>query len=69
MMAMVEKGLGISMEPRLVLRRQAYHIAIRSLKEKAYRNISLLIKDKRTASAAARRFMDYLVDFVARLSE
>lgn len=69
MMAMVEKGLGISMEPRLVLRRQAYHIAIRSLKEKAYRNISLLIKDKRIASAAARRFMDYLVDFVARLPE
>ncbi|WP_297041405.1 LysR family transcriptional regulator [uncultured Dialister sp.] len=69
MMAMVEKGLGISMEPRLVLKRQAYHIAIRSLEEKAYRNISLLVKDKKTASAAARRFMDCLTDFVSHLPE
>lgn len=59
-LAMVESGLGISILPRLILRRISYHVEIRSFTEPFYREIGLAMKSKSTASAALRKFMEYL---------
>ncbi len=64
MMSMVEHGIGISIEPKLILQRVPYHIAIRPLAEPAYREISLIMKDQKNASAAMKRFLGYAMEFL-----
>ncbi|MBE7718504.1 LysR family transcriptional regulator [Lacrimispora indolis] len=59
-MSMVESGLGISILPELILQRIPYRIAVKELDIPAYRNIGLAMKDKKTASLAVKRFLDYL---------
>ncbi len=59
-MAMVENGLGISMLPRLILKRAPYKIIAIEPDVPAYRNIGLAMKDKKTASLAMTRFLEYL---------
>lgn len=59
-MSMVESGLGISILPQLILKRVPYHIIEKELDVPAYRNIGLALKDKKTASLAVKRFMEYL---------
>ena len=59
-MSMVESGLGVSILPGLILKRIPYRIVTRELDVPACRNISLAVKDRKTASVAVRRFMDYL---------
>lgn len=59
-MSMVESGLGISILPKLILRRIPYHIVIKELDVPASRRICLALKDKRSASVAVKRFLDYL---------
>lgn len=59
-MAMVESGLGISILPELILKRIPYHIAVKELEIPAYRSIGLALKDKKEASLAVKRFIDYL---------
>lgn len=59
-MSMVESGLGVSILPELILRRIPYRVVIRELDVPACRNISLALKDRKTASVAVRRFLDYL---------
>ena len=59
-MSMVESGLGISILPKLILRRIPYHVVIRELDVPASRRICLALKDKRSASVAVKRFLDYL---------
>ena len=59
-MSMVEKGLGISILPELILKRVPYHIVTKELEIPAYRNIGLAMREKKTASAAVTRFIDYL---------
>ena len=59
-MSMVESGLGISVLPKLILRRTPYHITAKELDVPAYRNIGIALKDKKTASLAVKRFLDYL---------
>lgn len=59
-MAMVEKGLGISMLPKLILQRAPYNIEIRSLNVPAYRNICIAMRDKSMLSKAAKTFLTYL---------
>ena len=69
MMSMVEHGIGISIEPKLILQRVPYHIAIRPLEEPAYREISLVMKDKKHAPAAMKRFLPYMLDFLREISD
>jgi DNA-binding transcriptional LysR family regulator len=57
--AMVEQGLGISILPRLILRRMPYDIEIRSIEEPASRKIAVVCRDRETISLAARHFLDY----------
>lgn len=59
-MSMVESGLGISILPELILRRIPYRIVTKELDIPAYRKIGLAIRDKKSASLAVKRFLDYL---------
>lgn len=59
-MSMVESGLGISILPRLILRRVPYRIVTKELETPAYRSIGLALRDQRSASIAVKRFMEYL---------
>lgn len=59
-MSMVESGLGISILPELILKRIPYRITARELDVPAYRTIALALKDKKAASLAVKRFIDYL---------
>lgn len=59
-MAMVEKGLGIGILPRLILERIPYQLEIRSLQEPYHRKIGLAVKDRKMMSPAAARFLEYL---------
>lgn len=59
-MAMVETGLGVSILPELILKRIPYKIAVKELSIPAYRNIALALRSKKTASAAVKKFMEYL---------
>lgn len=59
-MSMVESGLGVSMLPELILRRIPYRIVARELDVPAYRTLVLALRDKRSASLATQRFLNYL---------
>jgi len=59
-MSMIESGLGISILPELILRRVPYRVITKELDVPAYRKIGLAIRDKKNASLAVRRFIDYL---------
>ena len=59
-MSMVESGLGISILPELILKRVPYHIAVRPLDVPAVRTIAFCLRDKKTASLAMKRFVNYL---------
>ncbi len=59
-MAMVEKGLGISILPDLILRRIPYNIEVRSLITPYYRQIGLAMKDRGQLTPAVRKFISYL---------
>ncbi len=59
-MSMVESGLGISILPQLILKRVPYKIIAKELDVPAYRNIGLALRNKKTASLAVKRFLDYL---------
>lgn len=59
-MSMVERGLGISILPELILKRVPYKILIKSLKEPIFREIGFVVKEYDSASLAVKRFREYL---------
>ena len=59
-MSLVERGVGISLLPELILRRTPYHIVIKELSVSTSRDIGFAVRDKKTASLAVKRFMEYL---------
>ena len=59
-MSMVESGLGIAILPELILKRVPYRILAKELDVPSYRNIGLALRDKKTASLAVKRFIEYL---------
>lgn len=59
-MSMVESGLGISILPQLILKRVPYRIAVKELEEPEYREIGFALRERKTASLAVRRFLEYL---------
>lgn len=61
-LSMVESGLGISILPRLILRRNPYRVVTRPLETPAYRQIGLALKDKENASLPVKRFLEYIED-------
>ena len=60
-MSMVESGLGISILPDLILQRTPYRIVKKPLAEPAYRELGLAMRDSRTASAAVKKFLTYVL--------
>jgi len=58
--SMVENGLGVSILPRLILRRIPWRIAVRPLDVPAFREIGLAFPQGRPLSQAARRFLGYV---------
>ncbi len=59
-MSMVKSGLGIAILPELILKRVPYKIIAKELDVPAYRNIGLALRDKKAASLAVKRFVEYL---------
>ena len=59
-MAMVEKGMGVSILPDMILRRIPYRVEIRSLQKPYYRSIGLALKNRTHLTPAVRKFIDYL---------
>jgi len=59
-LAMVESGMGISLLPRLILKRIPYRVAVRELDVPAFRNIALVLRNQKTAPLAVKRFLEYL---------
>lgn len=63
-MAMVEKGLGVSILPHLILQRLSYDIVIRDLDIPAFRKIGIAFKDKRVLSMASKKFIQAFDSFI-----
>lgn len=59
-MAMVEKGMGVSILPDMILRRIPYQIEIRSLQTPYYRPIGLAMKRMKALPPAVQKFIEYL---------
>ena len=59
-MSMVECGLGISILPQLILRRIPYRIVAKELDVPAYRKIGIALRDKKNASLAVKRFLEFV---------
>ena len=58
--AMVEKGLGISVQPALILRRLSFDIVAKSFDEPQYRELALAMRNRDAVPLATKRFIDYL---------
>ncbi len=59
-MAMVEKGLGVSVLPSLILRRSPFHLVTRPLDPPFCREIGIAVKDRSKLSVATKCFLAYL---------
>ncbi len=59
-LAMVESCMGVSLLPRLILRRIPYQVAVRELDIPAYRDIALVLKNQKKAPLAVKHFLEYL---------
>ena len=63
-LSMVEQGLGVTILPELVLRKQSYKIAMLPTEPMVTRRISILSRDRNELSIAAKTFIRYLIDHV-----
>ncbi|MDO0821260.1 LysR family transcriptional regulator [Desulfosporosinus nitroreducens] len=68
-MSMIERGLGISILPKLIISRSPYHIATLELSPPIVRTISLAFKNKKVLPIASRYFMDFIVEQYGRNSQ
>ena len=59
-MSMVEHGLGVSVLPRLILKRIPYRVALRPLAQPVFRQIGLAMRPGEELAPAAKRFLAYL---------
>ena len=59
-MAMVERGMGISILPDMILKRVPYRFEIRPLEEPYYRSVGLAMKNRAHLTPAVQKFMEYL---------
>lgn len=59
-MAMVEKGLGISILTEMIMQRCPYDVVAKPLEIPAYRDVVLAFRGKDASSLALQRFVEYL---------
>jgi len=67
-MSMIEKDLGISILPKLVLSRFDYDIVTKEISPPIVRTISLAFKNKKVLPIASRYFMDFIVEQYGRIT-
>ena len=60
-LSMVEQGLGVTILPELVLRKQNYDIVMLPTEPMVMRRISIITRDKHELSIAAKRFIEFLI--------
>ena len=65
MLAMVSKGLGISLLPELMVRHSPYPVTACRPPMTFHRSIGIGVKDEKALSASTRRFVDYVRSWVA----
>ncbi|QJC52112.1 LysR family transcriptional regulator [Paenibacillus albicereus] len=65
--AMVEHGLGISILPELVLRGRDHRASMVELEDGRYRTLGIAAASFKLLSPAAKRFMDYIQEYVGSL--
>jgi DNA-binding transcriptional LysR family regulator len=61
-MSMIEKGLGISILPKLVLSRSHYNIVTKEISPAIVRTIALAYKNKNVLPIASRYFIDFIIE-------
>lgn len=61
-LSMVEQGLGVTILPELVLRKQSYDIVMLPTEPMVTRRISIISRGKNELSIAAKTFIRYLID-------
>ena len=66
-LSMVEQGLGVTILPELVLRKQNYDIVMLPSEPMVKRRISIISRNENELSIAAKRFIDYLIKFADNL--
>lgn len=59
-MAMVEKGIGISMMSGTILKRTPFHLVIREPEIPLTRELGFVLRNRETCSVAMKHFLDYL---------
>lgn len=59
-LSMTEAGLGVSILPELLLRHSTFRVSAKTLEEPAYLPFGVALRDRKTASAALRKFLEYL---------
>ncbi|WP_165248820.1 LysR family transcriptional regulator [Adlercreutzia sp. ZJ141] len=59
-LAMVERGLGVSIMPEMCTRRKAFRIVMRPLAHARSRDVGVILKSLDAASVATRKFLEYL---------
>ncbi len=59
-MSMVESGLGVSILPRLIMKRAPYQVVERPLEPRAFRTIGFLTRKTVAPTLAVERFREYL---------
>ena len=61
-LSMVEQGLGVTILPELVLRKQSYDIAILPVEPMVYRRISIISRNENELPVAAKTFIRFLIE-------
>ena len=61
-LSLAEKGLGVTIMPGLSLRGVSYGVEVRELDLPAYIDFGVIFKNRKTASLAVRRLLDYFVN-------
>jgi DNA-binding transcriptional LysR family regulator len=67
-MSMIEKGLGISILPKLVLSRSHYNIVTKEISPAIVRTIALAYKNKNVLPIASRYFIDFIIEQYGNIS-
>lgn len=62
--AMVEKGLGISILPELVTRFQYERVAMLELEQQSFRSLGIAVNSMKYASPATRRFLQHVQNWL-----
>lgn len=67
--SMVENGLGVSIMPELLLRGRTANVRVLELENHPTRTVALAVPEHASQSPCAKRFAEYVVDWVKRFGQ